>query len=70
MTITETISESVRDLPLKDQVKVLHLIHGLSEGRRKSAQEAFSKTYGALSEADGEAFEEAIVTSRPLPAHG
>ena len=70
MSVTETIAASVHSLPLKEQVKVLHMIHGMNAERRKAAKLAFEKAYGALTDEDGEAFEAAIATSRPLPDHG
>ena len=66
MTVIETILRGVQNLPLREQVEVARYVHRLSTERA----EVLRRTHGVLSEADGQAFEQAMDDARRLQAHG
>ncbi|HYY28054.1 MAG TPA: hypothetical protein VE860_08935 [Chthoniobacterales bacterium] len=70
MTIIETIVRGVQNLPLREQVQVARYVHRLSTSAQQERAEVLRRTHGALDEADGQAFEQAMNDARRLEAHG
>lgn len=70
MTVLETIVRGVQSLPLREQVEVARYVHRLSVRAQNERAAVLERTHGALDEADGEAFEQALRTARLTEAHG
>jgi hypothetical protein len=70
MTVIETILRGVQNLPLREQVEVARYVHRLSMNVQQERAEVLRRTHGVLSEADGQAFEQAMDDARRLQAHG
>jgi hypothetical protein len=70
MTVLESIIRDVQTLPLRKQVEVARYVHGLSTTARRERAEVLERTHGALDEADGQAFEDAMVDARRIEMNG
>ena len=70
MTVIETIVRGVQSLPLREQVEVARYVHRLSASVQGERAIVLQRTHGALDEADGEAFEQAMHDARRVEAHG
>ena len=70
MTVIESIVRCVQNLPLREQVEVARYVHRLSTNVQQERAEVLRRTHGVLSEADGQAFEQAMDDARRLEAHG
>lgn len=70
MTVIETIIQGVQGLTLREQVDVARYVHRLNPTAQKEREEVLRRTYGALSEADGVAFEQAMENARRVETHG
>jgi hypothetical protein len=70
MTVLESIVQDLQELPTAKQVEVARYVHRLSEATQKRRWDLLGRLYGSLSEADGQAFEEALRASRRLPVNG
>ncbi len=70
MSVIETIIRGVQNLPLRGQVDVARYVHGLGGDAQQERARVLQHTHGALDEADGAAFEQAMKDSRRLEAHG
>ena len=70
MTVIETIVRGVQSLPLREQVEVARYVHRLSVSALSERAALLQRTHGALSEADGDAFEQAMHDARRVEAHG
>jgi hypothetical protein len=70
MTVIETIVRGVQNLTLREQVDVARYVHRLGAKGSQERADVLRRTLGALDEADGEAFEQAMKDARRLEAHG
>jgi hypothetical protein len=70
MTVIEAIVQGVQNLPLRQQVEVARYVHRLSTNVQQERAEVLRRTHGVLSEADGQAFEQAMDDARRLQGHG
>ena len=70
MTVIETIVRGVQSLPLREQVEVARYVHRFSASAHSERAAVLERTHGALSEADGEVFEQALHDARRVEAHG
>ena len=70
MTVLESIIRGVESLSKREQIDVARYVHRLSTSAQKEQAETLRRTHGALNEADGEAFEQAMNDARRLQAHG
>jgi hypothetical protein len=70
MSVIETIVRGVQNLPLREQVQVARYVHRLATGAQKERAEVLRRTHGVLDEADGEAFDQAMIDARRVEAHG
>ena len=70
MTVIETIVRGVQSLPLRGQVEVARYVHRLSASAQTERAAVLQRTHGALNEADGAAFEQALQDARRVEAHG
>ncbi len=70
MTVIETIVRGVQSLPLREQVEVARYVHRLNASAQSERTAVLQRTYGVLSETDGEAFEQAMHDARRVEAHG
>jgi hypothetical protein len=70
MTVLESIVRGVQSLPLREQVEVARYVHRLAADTQKERATILQRTHGALDEADGEAFEQALYAARNVEAHG
>ena len=66
MTVIETIIRGVKGLSLREQVDVACYVHRLSPSAQRERAELLRQTHGALNEADGLAFEQAMEQARRL----
>jgi DNA-binding XRE family transcriptional regulator len=66
MNVVESILREVRNLPLRQQVKVARYVRELSESAQRERAEVLRTIQGSLDEADGKAFEEALTSARRL----
>jgi hypothetical protein len=64
MSVIESIVRGVQSLPLREQVEVARYVHRLSTSVQGERAAVLQRTHGALDGADGEAFEQAMHTSR------
>jgi hypothetical protein len=64
MTVIESILKDLQSLPTPMLVDVARYVHGLSDTAQKERTSTLRKTYGVLSEEDGQAFESALFASR------
>jgi len=70
MTVIESIVRGVQNLPLREQVEVARYVHRLSVSAQEERSAVLRRTHGALDEADGEAFEQAMNDARKFEARG
>ena len=70
MTVIETIVRGLENLPLCEQVEVARYVHRLDTKVQERRANVLLRTYGALDEADGATFEQAMKDSRRVEAHG
>jgi hypothetical protein len=70
MTVIESIVRGVQRLPLRDQVEVARYVHRLNSDAEKEHASILRRTHGALSQMDGEAFEQALDNARRVGKHG
>lgn len=70
MSVVDTIVRGVQDLPLSEQVNVVRYVHGLSASAHDKRATLLLSAFGALDEADGLAFEEAMQSARRMEANG
>lgn len=70
MTVLETIVRGVQSLPLREQVEVARYVHRLSASALSERAAVLQRTHGALDEAEGEAFEQAMHGARRVEANG
>ena len=70
MTVIEAIVRGVQNLPLREQVEVARYVHRLSTNVQQERAEVLRRTHSVLSEADGQAFEQAMDDARRLQANG
>lgn len=68
--ILENIRGGTKPLSLREQVEVARHAHRLSARTGNEREDALRRTHGALDEADGLAFEEAMNESRRMENHG
>jgi hypothetical protein len=66
MTVIESIVRGVQDMPLREQIEVARYVHRLSKSADQERADILRRTHGALDEADGEAFEQAMNNARRL----
>lgn len=66
MSVIESIIKDLQNLPTPKLVEVARYVHGLSETAQKERLGILRKTYGALSDEDGQAFEQALLGARRL----
>jgi hypothetical protein len=64
--VIESIMKDLQSLPNPKLVEVARYVHGLSEAAQKERSSLLRQTYGALSQEDGEAFEQAVIGARRL----
>lgn len=70
MTVLETIIRDVQTLPLREQVEVARYVHRLSTSAQQERASVLGRTHGALDEADGVVFEQAMKDSRRHEVNG
>ena len=70
MTILESIVKGVQELPTAKQVEVARYVHRMNEAAQKTRWDLLGRLHGTLSEVDGQAFEDALRSSRRMPDHG
>jgi len=70
MTVIESIVQGVQNLPLREQVEVARYVHRLSTGIHQKRSEVLRRTHGVLDEADGQAYQQAMIDARRQEAHG
>jgi hypothetical protein len=66
MSVIESILRDLQSLPTPKLVEVARYVHGLSEEAQKERLSLLRQTHGALSEEDGEIFEQALTVARRL----
>lgn len=64
MSVVESIVEGVQRLSLREQVEIAEHVYRLDAEARQRCAEMLQRSHGALSEEDGEAFEQALNYSR------
>jgi hypothetical protein len=64
MSVVESIVKDLAGLPNAKLVEVARYVHALSEDAQKERLKILRETFGALSEEDGQAFEEALADAR------
>ena len=69
-TLMESIIDGLRDLPERDQVKIMSHIHRLNPRLQREQAEMLRSLHGVLSEEDGLAFEQAIEVSHRVEKNG
>jgi hypothetical protein len=70
MTVLETIVRGVQSLPLRGQIEVARYVHRLSVSAQRERAAVLERAHGALDEADGAAFEQAMRDARRSETHG
>jgi len=70
MTVIESIVRGLQNLPLREQVEVARYVYRLNASAQKERDDVLRRTHGALDEADGEIFEQAMGNARRVEAHG
>ena len=66
MSVIESIIRDLKELPNAKLAEAAKYIHGLSEEAQKARIASLHKSFGALGEDEGRAFEEALAGSRRL----
>lgn len=66
----ESIIDGLRDLPERDQAKILSHIHRLNPRLQQQQADVLRSLHGVLSEEDGLAFEQAIEGSHRVEKNG
>ena len=64
MSVIESILKDLQSLPTSKLVEIARYVHGLNEAAHEERRAVLKRTHGALSEEDGEAFEQALAGSR------
>lgn len=62
----ESILKELQGMPTAKLVEIAKYVHGLSEDAHEERVKMLRQTCGALSEEDGEAFEQALADSRRI----
>jgi hypothetical protein len=70
MSVLESIVRGVQSLPLREQIEVARYVHRLSKNAEQERAEIFRRTHGVLNASDGEAFANAMDSSRRIDPHG
>jgi hypothetical protein len=66
MDLLESIVKDLQSLPATRLVEVARFVHEMTETAQSERRALLKQTHGALSAADGEAFEQALASSREL----
>jgi len=64
VSVIESILKDLQTLPAPKLVEVARYVHGLSETAQKERLSLLRQTHGALSEEDGDVFEQALTGAR------